>query len=101
MMKTRRFLPIAAIAAVALVAAACGGGDDDGMIDATMPDEMPEPVDPGPTPEEIAATTKEAKTKLDAIGAIVAANGLGGAPVTGEGQYNLAVERDADGRRSR
>lgn len=80
--------------------AACGGG---GGGTATAPDPAPmEPMVPaepdGPTPEEIAATTKAAKTKLDAIGKISATAGLGGSDVTtappAEGSYVLSVKRD-------
>ena len=62
------------------------------------------PVDPGLTADEIAALTKAAKTKLDAIDGIIATAGLGGrgALAVGEepiadgenGSYTLSVERD-------
>ena len=94
------------IAGIVLLAAfglaACGGGGGSGT--ASMPTEPPEemepmePVDPGPTAEEIAAATKEAESKLKAINAIDAADGLGGGAATtagtGAGSYNLSVKRD-------
>lgn len=67
-------------------------------IAAVALDMLPKP--PGPTPAEIAAMTKAAKTKLDAIvaeAALTTDSGLGGtdAPDDTTGSYDLTVKRDS------
>ena len=82
------------------------GGDDDTAM--TCPEGQtgtyPDCMDPGPTAEEIAATTKAAGTKRDAIetesGEIDANDaGLGGSQSDGTpvGTYGIAIERDRAG----
>ena len=112
----KNLMTVCAAATLALGLAACGGGGGDDDDQMTMAPEMcPEgqtgtppncmtPEPPGPTDEEIAATTKAAKTKLDAIvaeAALTADSGLGGSSVTATGNdagaYNVSVERDRDG----
>ena len=98
----KNLMTVCCAAVLAFGLAACGGGGGG--------DEMAAVIDTGtgtdtgtdvtaPTPEEMAAATKAAKTKLDAIGEIDAAEGLGGTtetePSAGEeGSYELSVKRD-------
>ena len=109
----KNLMTVCCAAVLALGLAACGSSSDDddqtGMMQpATCPDgqvgtppNCTTPPPPGPTPEEIAATTKAAKTKLDAIvaeAALTTDSGLGGtgAAASGEGSYSVSVERDRD-----
>ena len=85
MMKKRKYLPIAAIAAVALVAAACSSSDPVATTDPDPGEEM------GPTPEDIAEDIAEAKAATDKALAIAmalsetsttVATGTNGVPTT-------------------
>ena len=112
----RFFLYFITIAALALAGCGGNGGPRDMVDNGGPPDEgcptgqeknadgvCVTPAPPGPTDEEIAATTKAAGTKRVAIEAEAAQTddaGLGGSETTAtgnaEGAYNLAIERDRD-----
>ena len=95
-------------AAFALTLAGCGGGGGGAaMDDTTDPPVMmcpagqvgtyPDCMEPGPTPEEIAAATKSAGTKVTAISMEAAQTndaGLGGTDVD---TVSMTISRDADG----
>ena len=117
-MDMKRFF-LYAIVIAALALAGCGSDGNGGMVDNGMPDPTPDPTcpegqegtppncaPPGPTPEQIAAATKAADTKRDAIAdeATDETNaGLGGEsalgdngePGGGDDTYSLAIERGA------
>ena len=107
MFTQKNLMTVCCAAVLAFGLAACGSSSDDDKMATTTPATPVVPEKPGdpatPTDDEIAAaaeaTTKAAKTKLDAIGDIVATVGLGGAigtPIAeGEpGSYALSVKRD-------
>ena len=101
----KNLMTVCCAAVLAFGLAACGSSSDDDKMAATTPvvpvEPVDDPIDPASTADEIAAATKAAKTKLEAIGAIqegAGADGLGGdgTPVTSdvEGFYALSVTRD-------
>ena len=97
----RNLTTVCCAAVLTLGLAACGGGGGGtASTGGSTPSNgmMPDPVVPeGPNPEEIAAATAAVATKLDAIGEIVATDGLGGAAANVEvleGSYTLSVKRD-------
>ena len=77
MSKYRKLTTVCCAAVLALGLAACGSSDDDTAMMPTEPTMPVEPVDPGPTPDEIAAGTKAAGTKAKAIGKVTPDNALG------------------------
>ena len=66
MMKKRRYLPIAAIAAVALVAAACSSNDDEDAMEMETGGGTPEVVEPaGPSVADLLLAAHNARTAAD------------------------------------
>ena len=96
MIEKRKYLPIAAIAAVALVATACSDNDRTPVATAPAPAPAPdeqEMMPTGPTPDEIAAATKAAGTKETAITAEAAQTDDAGLADT----VTMTIARDSDG----
>ena len=91
-------ITVCCAAVLALGLAACNG--DDKAASMTEPVVPMEPMEPQPTPEEIAAATRAAATKRTAIAAEAGQAddaGLGGssAPApSAAGSYSLSIERD-------
>ncbi len=105
---TRSLLAACSIVALSVVLSGCLHSSDD-TAETEPPVEPTEPVDPGPTDEEIAAATKAAGTKRAAIEAEASQGpnqtpinddaGLGGSAADGTAvdTYSLAISRDRSG----